>query len=345
MERGRRAEQPRRNPVAVAHLRPFTPGRWLRNRHFQSIYPSLPLQRRLMRRRAAPLLAASTPLLLDCGDGVRLQAFQSAPRQPDGRLVVLLHGWEGSADAAYILSLGQDLFAAGAEVIRLNLRDHGDTQHLNRGLFHSCLLPEVAGAVAEVVRLFPGRELWLVGFSLGGNFMLRVAALPAATDLGLSGVIAISPVLNPARTMDALERESAVYRRYFVWKWSRSLRRKQELWPDDHDFSTLLELADLRRMTAELVVRNNLFPSMEEYLQGYAITGRRLETLAAPAVILTSKDDPIIPAADLSRLASVPQLRVHLTHHGGHTGFLERLGHPSWANHFVLETMAASRRR
>jgi predicted alpha/beta-fold hydrolase len=331
--------------VAVAQLKPFSPRRWLRNRHFQSIYPSLPLQKRLMRRRAAPMLDASTPLLLDCGDGVRLQAFHAAPAKPDGRLVVLLHGWEGSADAAYVVSMAQDLFADGAEVVRLNLRDHGDTLHLNRGLFHSCLLPEVAGAVAEVVRRYPGRHLWLVGFSLGGNFMLRVASQPAATQLGLEGVIAVSPVLDPARTLDALERESAVYRRYFVWKWSRSLSRKQTLWPDDHDFTDLLRVADLRRMTAELVARNTEFRHIDDYLEGYAITGRRLETLAAPAVILTAQDDPIIPAEDLQRLAHGPRLRVHVTHHGGHTGFLERVGRPSWANHFVLATMAASRRQ
>ena len=317
----------------------FAPGRVLRNRHFQSIYPSLPLQRRLMRRRAAPLLAASTELLLDCGDGVRLQAFHAAPAQPDGRLVIVLHGWEGSADAAYVLSLAQDLLNAGAEVVRLNLRDHGDTHHLNRGIFHSCLLPEVAGAVAQVARRFAGRALWLVGFSLGGNFMLRVAAAPGAAALNLAGVIAISPVLDPARTLVALEQGLPLYRRYFVWKWSRSLARKQQHWPEEHDFGALLRLADLRRMTAELVTRCTGFRHIDEYLEGYAITGERLATLAAPATILTAQDDPIIPVDDLKRLAVTPRLRVHVTARGGHTGFLERLGEPSWANRFVLATM------
>jgi predicted alpha/beta-fold hydrolase len=322
-------------------LRPFEPGRWLRNRHFQSIYPSLPLQRWFVRRRATPLLAASTPILLDCGDGVRLQAFHAAPSRPDGRLVVLLHGWEGSANAAYVLSLGQDLFAAGSEVVRLNLRDHGDTQHLNRGLFHSCLLQDVAGAIKAIRQQYPGREFWLVGFSLGGNFMLRAAALPVAVDWGLGGVIAVSPVLDPARTLSALEREWVVYRRYFVAKWSASLRRKQQIWPEDHDFNELLRFADLRRMTAELVVRNTEYGHIDDYLQGYAITGRRLETLSAPSVILTAEDDPIIPVEDLARLAKGPNLHLHVTQRGGHTGFLEKLGRPSWANHFVLETMAS----
>jgi predicted alpha/beta-fold hydrolase len=331
--------------LASAQLKDFAPGRALRNRHFQSIYPSLSLQRRMVRRRAAPLLAASTELLLDCGAGVQLQAFHSAPPEPDGRLVVVLHGWEGSADANYVLSLGQDLFDARAEVVRLNLRDHGDTHHLNSGLFHSCLLPEVFGAVQAIAQRFAGRQLWLVGFSLGGNFMLRVAAAPGAAALQLAGVIAISPVLDPARTLLALEQGLPLYRRYFVWKWSRSLLRKQALWPQHHDFRDLLRRPDLRRMTAELVARNTDYPHLDDYLEGYAITGERLATLAAPAVILTALDDPIIPAADLARLARSPHLEVKVTAHGGHTGFLERIGASSWANRFVLATIARLGRR
>ncbi len=340
MERRGRREQPRRTALVRSQLRDFAPDWWLRNRHFQSIYPSLPLQSRFVRRRAAGLLAASTEQLLDCGEGVRLQAFHAAPPQPDGRLVVLLHGWEGSADAHYMLSLGQDLLDAGAEVVRLNLRDHGNTHHLNSGIFHSCLLPEVSGAVHAIARQYPGRQLWLVGFSLGGNFMLRVAALPEAATLGLAGVVAVSPVLDPDRTLQALERGLPLYRRYFVWKWSRSLLRKQALWPRHYDFGTLLRLADLRRMTDALVVRFTEFAHLSQYLAGYTITGQRLATLAAPAVILTAQDDPIIPVDDLRHLAQGARLRVHVTAHGGHTGFLERLGQPSWANAFVLATLA-----
>lgn len=318
----------------------FAPWRALRNRHLQSMLPSLPLQRWRTARRAARLLAASRELLLDCGDGVTLQAFQAAPAAPADQLAVLLHGWEGSADSPYVLSLGQDLLDAGVEVVRLNLRDHGDTHHLNRGIFHSCLLPEVVAAVTELVRRNPGRRVWLIGFSLGGNFMLRVAASPAASDLALAGVIAVSPVLDPASTLRALERGMPLYRRYFVRKWSRSLARKQARWPRDHDFGALLRVADLRRMTAELVKRYTGFAHIDDYLEGYAITGDRLATLHAPAVILIARDDPIIPAADLARLASSPQLEVVVTEYGGHTGFVERPGAPSWANSFIKRRLA-----
>lgn len=320
-------------------LKPFQPRGPLRNGHLQSIFPSLPLQRFAMWRRSAPVRAASEPVLLECGDGVRLQAFHAKPARPDGRLAVLLHGWEGSADAAYIVSLAQDLFAQGVEVVRVNLRDHGGTQHLNRGLFHSCRLEDMTGAVQDIARRWPGRRLWLLGFSLGGNFMLRVAASPAAAGLPLAGVVAISPVLDPAEATRALERGLPVYRRYFIWKWSRSLRRKQRAWPGEYDFSDLLQDPDLRRMTDRLVRRYTDFPSLEAYFEGYAITGERLANLAVPAWILTAKDDPIIPSADLQRLAASPALKVFVTDHGGHTGFLEQPLRPSWANQFVLAVM------
>lgn len=328
----------------------FSPWWALRNRHLQSVLPSLPWQRRRTARRAAGLLAASRELLLDCGAGVRLQAFHAEPQpaanalQAPGAapapLAVVLHGWEGSATAPYVLSLSQDLFDSGLAVVRLNLRDHGDTHHLNRGIFHSCLLPEVVSAVSELRRLNPGRPFWLIGFSLGGNFMLRVAASPEAAALRLAGVIAISPVLDPASTLRALERGLPLYRRYFVWKWSRSLARKQALWPQEHNFSSLLRVADLRRMTAELVARYTDFPHIDDYLNGYAITGERLATLQAPAIIVTSRDDPIIPVGDLQRLATHPRLEVVVTERGGHTGFVERLGAPSWVNEFIRRRLS-----
>lgn len=317
----------------------FRPGRLWRNAHLQSILPGLWPQRAL-RARSRPLREASREWLLDCGEEVRLQAFHSAPPRPGNAAAVLLHGWEGSADAHYVLSLGQTLYEAGVDVVRLNLRDHGQTHHLNRDIFHSCRLPEVCGAVAAIQARLPDRALSLVGFSLGGNFMLRVAASGDARLGPLRGVVAISPVLDPAATLDALERGWSVYHRYFVRKWTRSLRRKQQLWPQELDFSDLLHFGDLRRMTAALVARHTSFASMEDYLEGYAITGERLATLAAPAVILAADDDPIIPAADFSRLAAHPLLRVVRVAHGGHMGFLHSPLAPSWLDAFVLAQLA-----
>ncbi|HLA72714.1 MAG TPA: alpha/beta fold hydrolase [Steroidobacteraceae bacterium] len=322
---------------------PFRPRRWLRGRHFQTILPNWPPRRARVERRAIPMRAASEELLLECGDGVTLQAFHSSParrgREPGKKVAVLLHGWEGSADSQYLLSLAQTLFEQGLEVVRLNLRDHGATHHLNRELFHSCRLPEVIGAVQALARRFP-MPMVLAGFSLGGNFLLRVAAHREARDLQLERVIAISPVLDPAITLDTLENGLAVYERYFIRKWARSLARKQLVWPGHYDFEQLLRLKNLREMTRELVVRHTEYPTLEDYLAGYAITGDRLTTLAAPATVLTSLDDPIIVANDLSRLVRNPRLEITTTAHGGHCGFIESLRDGNWIDGQVVELLS-----
>jgi predicted alpha/beta-fold hydrolase len=314
----------------------FRPNRWLRGPHFQTILSSLPPRRARVERRAIPVRAASEELLLDCGDSVVLQAFHASPakrgREPGKNLAVFLHGWEGSADSTYVLSSAQTLFEQGYEVVRLNLRDHGATHHLNRDLFHSCRLPEVVGAVRSLAARFPGMPMLLVGFSLGGNFMLRVAADREARDLPLQRVVAVSPVLDPAVTMTTLEQGFSLYHSYFVRKWSRSLAKKQLAWPDLYDFDDLLRVRSLREMTRQLVQRHTEYPSMDDYLAGYAITGNRLTTLAAPATVLTSLDDPIISPKDLARLARTPRLDIVTTAHGGHCGFLENLGGTNWVD-------------
>jgi predicted alpha/beta-fold hydrolase len=323
----------------------FRPARWLAGPHFQTILASMPWRAARVARRALPLIASSEELLLECGDGVKLQAFHSSPakrgRAPGKRLAIVLHGWEGSADSTYMLSLGQTLFEHGNEVVRLNLRDHGVTHHLNRELFHSCRLPEVVGAVKELALRFPGLPLVLAGFSLGGNFMLRVAAHREARDLAVERVIAISPVLDPAVTMRTLESGFPVYHSYFVRKWSRSLARKQLAWPEHYDFEDLLRVRNLREMTRQLVAKHTDYPSMDDYLAGYAITGDRLTTLSAPANVLLSLDDPIILANDLPRLARAPKLEIVTTRQGGHCGFIESAMTPgSWVDRMVLEMLS-----
>jgi uncharacterized protein len=320
----------------------FQPSRWLRNRHLQSMLASTSWRRARVLRRAAPLAAAARELLLDCGAGVRLQCFVSTPAHGTGRPVVLLHGWEGSAESLYVLSLAQLLLEQRFEVVRLNLRDHGETHHLNRELFHSCRLPEVIGAVRALQQQLHGRPLQLVGFSLGGNFMLRVAAQAREAGLDLARVIAVSPVLEPAETLRALQRGLPGYQRYFVHKWLHSLRRKQAAWPGCYDFRELSRMRNLETMTAELVRCYTDFPTLADYLNGYAITGARLARLEVPASILTSLDDPIIPAAALARLARPVALSLTVSRYGGHCGFFEHLAGPTWLERRILGLLGAS---
>jgi predicted alpha/beta-fold hydrolase len=324
----------------------FKPPVWMRSPHLQSMLVSLPVRRRFVERRAAVLVKASKEHLLDCGDGVTLQSFHSSPvDQAGGRsagIVVLVHGWEGSSDSLYMLSLAQTLFNAGYEVVRLNLRDHGSTHHLNRDIFHSCLLPEVVGAVKRVQEMYAGKRLHLAGVSLGGNFMLRVAARAGEAGLNIGRVVAISPVLDPVETLHALETGLALYHWYFIRKWNRSLVKKQAAWPDYYDFAEFLRLTSLRNKTADMVARFTQFASLDDYLNGYSITGERLATLSSPATIITAEDDPIIPARGLERLIQSPHLKVTLTRHGGHCGFFDTLSGPTWLEKRLVAELKAS---
>lgn len=327
----------------------FRPPAWLGHPHVQSIFPSLPFRRPGVERRCASLLAASVEEVLDCGDDVRLLAHHAtqarAGRSPATRLAVLLHGWEGSANSLYVLSLGQYLFDRGFDVVRLNLRDHGDSHNLNPGIFHSCRIAEVVGAVQRLQALYPAQALHLAGFSLGGNFCLRVAARAAAAGIDIAQVVAVCPVLDPERTMARLEAGWVLYRRYFLWKWRRSLRKKQAAWPEIYDLTDALELDTLTEMTAHLVTLFGDYPTVSDYLHGYAVVGDALRGIVHPTRIISAADDPIIPADDLARLARPAALEVTSTRFGGHCGFFDGGRGGTWIEREVYSTLVRDKQR
>jgi len=304
-------------------VRDFRPPALIRGPHLQSLLGRTALRRRAVRNRASPMLAVTRQELADCGHGVRLLVQHSPP--VGRRVAVLIHGWEGSSDSSYIMASAACLWRAGYRVFRLNLRDHGDSHHLNAELFHSCRLDEVIGAVRWVQRRFPSEPLMLGGFSLGGNFALRVAADAAAAGLEVGGVAAVCPVLDPVETMYALDDGWAGYRLYFLRKWRHSLERKRRAFPELYDFGDLRRFRDLQSMTEFFVVNYTEYPDVLSYLRGYAITGGRLRELQAPSRVLLADDDPVIPIGGLSRLDRPAALRIERADFGGHCGFVTDL--------------------
>jgi hypothetical protein len=292
------------------------------------------------------VVAASHSLVVDCGEGVRLLAHHAsrerAGHAPAERVAVLLHGWEGSSESLYVLSLAQRLYDRGYDVVRLNLRDHGGSHVLNPEIFHSCRIAEVVGAVRRLQDLNPGRRLYLAGFSLGGNFMLRVAARARGAGISPSCVVAVCPVVDPAHTLVRLERGWVLYRRYFVWKWHRSLREKQAAWPDRYDLGEVLSLDTLTAMTDVLARRYGGYPSLEDYLRGYAITGEALASVEHPTRIITAADDPIIPVEDFERIARPRALTLTRTAFGGHCGYYDGRRGSTWIEREVCASFEAA---
>jgi predicted alpha/beta-fold hydrolase len=313
----------------------FAPPALIRNAHVQSVLSSLRLRRPSLQRRAAGLLAAAREHVLDCGDGVRLMGMHSSLPGAQRPLVMIFHGWEGSADSNYMLSLGSHLFENGYDVFRLNFRDHGPTHHLNRDIFHSCRIAEVVGATRAVQELFKPTSLSLAGFSLGGNFALRVAARAPDAGIKLHKAVAICPVLHPRKALDALESGWFIYERYFVSKWKNSLRLKQRCFPNDFDFTDILRRDTLLDMTDIMVEKYTDFPDTWAYLDGYKIVDNVLADLQVESHALLAADDPIIPVHDVQHLARTPHLNVVTIPRGGHCGFMDTIGSATWADRQV----------
>ena len=312
----------------------FKPPRHLRNAHLQTVLNSQG-PRRLRARRILQALSSET-LILQAEDGTRLLAELDHAQNSRSALVILLHGWEGSSRSAYLVTTAASLLARGFDVLRVNLRDHGDSHHLNRELFNSTRSPEVASALQGFVETRAYERVFLAGFSLGASFALRIAA-DAGLQLGLDACIAVCPPTDPARAMDALNQGFFVYERYFFKRWHESLQRKLECFPE-LDFAAELaaskSLDDLNRL---FIPRHTIYSEVDDYFAAYALVGDRLSCMAMPAYLIAAADDPIIPVDDLARIGPNENLHIETHRYGGHCGFLENLSARSWVEHRILE--------
>jgi predicted alpha/beta-fold hydrolase len=313
----------------------FQPPLGMSSPHLQSLLNSSKLRGRMLRGRARDLVAAEQEWQMAGGDGVRLIGHYSPQAGERRGLVVLLHGWERSSRSNYMLATGARLFAEGFDVFRLNFRDHGDSHHLNQGIFHSCRLDEVLNVLGDLQERTAAPDWSVAGFSLGGNFALRVALRGPGHGLGVARAVAVCPVLNPAHALEAMERGPAFYQRYYNRKWGRSLRKKQRHYPDDYDYEAWFALSSMREKTRFFATRYYDFPDLASYFDGYSIAGDRLAALGVPGTILTASDDPVIPVTDTESLPDNPMLEVVVTDRGGHCGYLKNWKLDSWAEDFI----------
>ncbi|WP_052367590.1 YheT family hydrolase [Algiphilus aromaticivorans] len=315
----------------------FRPAPWLRAPLLQTALASFRLRRRRIRRH--PVVTSAERQVLDCGDGVRLVAWISAPPSDCRGRVVLLHGWEGCHDSVYLMSAARALFDAGWQVTRLNLRDHGYTHDLNPEMFHSGRLDEVCGALKAIAAMVGG-DLRVVGFSLGGNFALRLGEARTEKDLPVSQCIAVCPAIAPRATLEALDHCPKPIRRYFERKWRRSLHAKQAAWPDHYDFSELRQLSGFVTITERFSHEHTPYPGLDDYLASHDISRNADLGTVTPTTVITAKDDPVVPWSAFEHIRRSPSIRLIATEHGGHCGFIENLRMDSWIDHCLTVCLA-----
>ena len=193
--------------------------------------------------------------------------------------------------------------------------------------YYSCQKSKMA---VGLVILLQGKPVFLVGFSLGGNFVLRIARKMSHTPIdSIYHVVGISPVLDPQKATDRIDRKPLI-RKYFLKKWLQSLKIKQSLFPDVYDFSSLYSLNTIQAVTDQMLDQYSEYKSASDYFKNYSILNDTIDDLPVPTTIMTAADDPIIPVEDFQRLKLNHHTRLVIHTFGGHNGFIDGFFLKSW---------------
>jgi predicted alpha/beta-fold hydrolase len=279
----------------------------------------------------------SREVIINTSSGSSLLSFYSPHPQSKG-MIILLHGWEGSSSSAYLLATGDYYYNLGFSIGRLNLRDHGDSHHLNEGLFHGALIEETFEAVNYLSAFSDNKPVYLIGFSLGGNFALRIAIRHYRTPIAnLKHVFSISPPLDPYKTTLAIDNGYFFYRKYFLNKWKRSLIKKQQLFPEKYDFNKMLNAKTCMELTEDIMPYFPGLRSYRDYFNLYTLKNDSFQNLNIPVKIFISEDDPVIPYEDYQRIQENEFFKISRQRFGGHCGFIDLFPVRCWYNQIITE--------
>jgi hypothetical protein len=261
--------------------------------------------------------------------------------------VVLVHGLEGSSRSQYMLGNAARAWAAGWNIIRMNMRNCGGTEDLSPTLYHSGLSGDVA-AVMRTLATEKGLEAFaLVGYSMGGNLVLKLAG-----ELGdhrpdyLKAVVGVSPAMDLGVSADALHNLS---NRVYEWKFliglRRRFRRKAELFPHIYSTAGLERIATLRQFDDQITARYSGFTGADDYYYR-ASSARVASQISMPTLVVHALDDPCIRMLPSTRadLLGNPRVRLIETAHGGHCAFLApAAGYDGyWAEKMLLDFLLSA---
>ncbi len=239
--------------------------------------------------------------------------------------LVVVHGLEGSSESAYMLGMAKKGLAAGMNVVRMNQRNCGGTEGVAPTLYHSGLSRDVAAVAQNLIERDRISKFALVGFSMGGNLVLKLAG-----EWGREGpsqfraVAAVCPAMDLAASSDALHsRSNRLYEYYFIWKLRRRLRSKARLFPKVFEISRLRGVTTLREFDDKITAHYCGFTGAVDYY-ARAAAANVVDRIAVPAFILHAANDPFIRILPETRKKILANSNITFleTEDGGHCSFL-----------------------
>jgi predicted alpha/beta-fold hydrolase len=280
------------------------------------------------RPRRFPRLPAPAARYFAVEPGTSVLAHCYWQRDPPAHPALLaLHGLEGSSSAHYMRGLADKAFGRGFNVVLLNQRNCGGTEHLGPGLYHSGLSQDVAYALGELASTDGITAVVVAGYSLGGNLALKLAGDFGETPPpALKGVCAVSPIIEISPCVRALERRSNfAYQWNFVRGLKSRMRRKVRHFPDRFPLDRIRGVRSVREFDELVTAPHFGFAGAEDYYHR-ASAMRVVDRIRVPALILTAQDDPFVPAGLFTdpRIEANPYITTVITRHGGHCGFVAR---------------------
>jgi len=298
----------------------FVPRRGLRGGHVQTVASFL-TQRHLR-------LPAPEARMIEVAPGVQVlcHCHWQADRA-HALTIIVVHGLEGSSASQYMLGIAEKGLRAGMNVILYNQRNCGGTDALAPELYHSGLSNDIAAVAREIIARDGVSRLALVGFSMGGNLVLKLAG-----EWGRDGdappqfrtVAACCPALDLAASADMLHAPSnRLYEWYFLWALRRRMRQKARLFPGHFDLNRLKGLRSLREFDDKVTAYYCGFSGAVDYYDR-ASAAHVVGKISAPALILHAANDPFILITPETRqkILANPHIKFVETEDGGHCAFI-----------------------
>jgi hypothetical protein len=256
--------------------------------------------------------------------------------------VVLVHGLEGSSESQYVVGNANKMWRAGANIIRMNMRNCGDTERLSPTLYHSGLSCDVGAVLRHFIRRERLKSVALVGYSMGGNLVLKLAGeLGADAPDQLHSVVAVSPSIDLGPTADALHRPAnRLYERRFLRRLIKRFRLKASLFPRAYNPRLVAGVRSLREYDERITSLYSGFASADDYYFR-ASAARVVDRIRVPTLVIHALDDPFVLLTPQTRTALGANRFITLleSEHGGHCAFLATPGRGNGEDGYWAETM------